>query len=204
MKQILQIFTAIVVLTNIIYASSFRDPFEAHKRDAMANCIQDGSSQEETSPVRWKSPKQAVDLESFLSSARSRLHVEPISFNLGDVPTQAAKPKSTQKKIIKTGVGAFVKMHLNVAAKPLTVQSSRNAQNATVTAPATQQNKHNLDQSSMLTFVTNKRMKGDPASDSEGSTDRESLTRSDSLTISLPSTSNSAGSDISSDEDNTL
>ena len=207
MIQILSIFTAIVVLTNMTQASSFKDAFEAHKRDASAHCIpvvqQDGSSSETISSFKWNSPKQPVDLESFLSSGPSRLYVEPISFNLGDMLTQAAKPKSTKKKISKSGVGSFVNMHYPQA-QPLTVQSHFDVQNADTIISEPQTKKRKSDQLSILKFITVEKKKSSHTSDSEGSTDRESLPRSNSVTSSLPSTSDSAGSDISSDEDNAL
>ncbi len=205
MTQISQIFTVILALTSAICVASEKDQLEQRAinfgteifdENSFPNPNGSASSPETMRAFKWNSPKQPVDLESFLSRGS---HVYLSSINLSHALSE--KPKSKKST---TGVEAFVEVHFKKPrAHGTSVQSRINVGN-TVKATASKQNKkRSSNQPSIASFFKKPRTE-DTNNHLEVLTDRESIAESDSLASSSSALStscsvNSYGDDSHSD-----
>lgn len=208
MTQILQIFTVILALTSAICVASETDQLEQSPsnfgseifdENSFPNSNGSASSPETMRAFKWNSPKQPVDLESFLSRG-SHVYLSSINLNHAFNLSHALSEKPKSKKII-TGVKAFVEIHLSKkpAAQGTSVQSHINVGN-TVKATASKQNKkRSSNQSSIASFFKKPRTEG-TNNHLEALTDRESIAESDSLASSSSALSTSSSSDSHNDD----
>ncbi|MDP4725452.1 MAG: hypothetical protein NWQ29_00075 [Alphaproteobacteria bacterium] len=205
MTQILQIFTVILALTSAICVASETDQLEQRPSNSGAEIFDENSfpnpngsasSPETIRAFKWNSPKQPVDLESFLSRSS---HVYLSSINLSHALSE--KPKS---KKITTGVKAFVELHFSKkpAAQGTSVQSHKSMEHTASTKTA-KGKKRSSNQPSIASFFKKPRTEGSN-NHLEALTDRESIAESDSLAssssaLSTSSSINSYGDDSHSD-----
>ena len=189
MIQILSIFAMIFALANTICIAMTLDQLEEHPLSPGSTTY--AESPETIRTFKWNSPKQPVDLESFLGSCR---HASYSSATINLSRSFSQKPKSKKGT---TGVEAFIKVHFSqnppkkAAIQSLAIQS---LDNTDTIVPTVQNKKRTLTQASILSYATEEKQKEDSNSDNEGSTDAESLTYSDSF-ISYTSMTSTLGSD---------
>lgn len=207
MTQILQIFTVILALTSAICVASETDQLEQSPsnfgseifdENSFPNSNGSASSPETMRAFKWNSPKQPVDLESFLSRG-SHVYLSSINLNHAFNLSHALSEKPKSKKII-TGVKAFVEIHLSKkpAAQGTSVQSHRSMEHTAITKPA-KGKKRSSNQPSIASFFKKPRTEG-TNNHLEALTDRESIAGSDSLASSISALSTSSSADSHSDD----
>jgi hypothetical protein len=166
MIQILSIFAIFFALANTICIAMTLDQLEKYPLSPSSSTY--AESPETIRPFKWNSPKEPVDLESFLGSGRYASYFST-SINLSSSFSQEPKLKEST-----TVVEAFVERHFskNPIAQGTRVQSRINARKTVKTRDSEQNKKRSSNQPSIASFFKKARIE-DSNNDGEVLTDRD-------------------------------